>query len=95
MTLITTTIGTQGTEPTRDELRRRDRERFAMRANLPELRRTDLTFTRFSILHEPTGDEYRVYSGEINTGPEHPIAAFYYDAAGGAVVFLERLRGGR
>ena len=94
MTLITTTTGTQATEPTRDELRRRDRERFAMKANLPEVRRTDLSFTRFSIIHEPTGDEFRVYNGEINTGPEHPIAAYYYDAIA-AVVFLELLRGGR
>ena len=69
-------------------------KRFAMRANLPELRRRDLTFTRFSIIHEPTGDEYRVYNGEINTGPTHPVAAYFYDQAGN-VVFLERLPGGR
>ena len=58
MTLITTTIGTQATEPTRDELRRRRPRRFAMRAKLARTRRRDLTFTRFCVIHEPTGDEY-------------------------------------
>ena len=44
VTLITTTVSTQGTEPTHDELRRRQREAFAMRSGWPELRRADLTF---------------------------------------------------
>ena len=47
----TTTIGTQGTEPTRDELRRRQREAFAMRSRWLELSRSDLTITRFTVIH--------------------------------------------
>ena len=37
---------------------------------------------------------YAVYKGSIEIGPVHPIAAFFYDQSG-AVVFLERLPGGR
>ena len=65
--LITTTISTQATEPTRDELRRRQREAFAMRSGWPELNRSDLTFARYSVTHEPTGDQYQIFKGEINS----------------------------
>ena len=81
MTLITTTVSTQGTEPTHDELRRRQREAFAMRSGWPELSRSDLTFARYSVTHEPTGDQYQIFNGEINSaiGTATPVAAFYFD----------------
>lgn len=83
------------TEPAaRDEQERKRRERFAMAAGWEELRRGDLRFDRFSIVHEPTATEYRVYRGVIDGGPKHPASAFYY-APGGAIVLLEPLRGGR
>ena len=78
----------------RDELRRRQRERFAMSSGLPELNRSGLRFDRFVVVHEPSGDQFRIYRGEISTGPTHPISAYFYDEAGG-IVFLERLPGAR
>lgn len=89
MGLFSANVDTQLTS--RDELRRQQRERFAMAAGLEELRRADLRFDRFSIAHEPTGDHYRVYRGEIDAGPTHPACAFSY-APNGAVVFLELVR---
>jgi hypothetical protein len=91
----TSTIGTEA-ELTREELRRRERERFATRSGWPELKRSDLTITRFAVIHQPTGDEFRIYTGEINNaiGTTHPASAYFYDQAGG-VVFLERLPGAK
>ena len=85
-------VGAEGTP--RDELRRCERERFAMKSGQPELKRSDLRFERFAVVHEPSGDQFRIYRGEINTGPTHPVNAFYYDEAGG-IVFLELLGGRR
>ena len=83
-----TTIGSPGNE-TSEELRRRQRERFAMQSGWQELKRKDLRIDRFTIVHEPSGDAFTVYRGEI-AGPTHPASAFYYDAAGN-IIFLERL----
>ena len=95
MTLFTITGGTGASEhAARDDLRRRQRERFAKQSGWPELRRKDLRFERFAIVHEPTGDEYRIYQSEIDLGPTHPIHAFFY-AASGHIVFLERIGGER
>lgn len=95
MTLITSTIDTEP-KPTHEELRRRERERFAVRSRWPELKRSDLTVTRFSVTHEPTGDQFQIYKGEVDSaiGTTHPASAYFYDASGG-VVFLEHLPGGR
>lgn len=86
---------TAAAEKSRDELRRRQREAFAMRS-WPELSRSDLTFARYSVTHEPTGDHYQVFKGEISSGigTAAPVAAFYF-AANGDIQFLERLPGGR
>ena len=65
-----------------------------MKSGQPELKRSDLRFERFAVVHEPTGDQYKIYKGEIATGPTHPVSAFFYDEAGG-IVFLERLPGDR
>ena len=67
-----------------------------MRSGWPELNRSDLTFTRFTVTHEPTGDEFSIYKGEVDTaiGTKNPASAFYYDQTGG-VVFLERRPGSR
>jgi hypothetical protein len=74
----------------RDDLARRRRERFAMQSGVPELRRNDLRSEKFAIVHEPTGDEYRIYAGEVEAGPTHPIHAFFYGSTGG-IVFLEKI----
>jgi len=61
--------------------------RLAMRSTWPELARSDLTFGRYWVTHEPTGDKYRGFNGEpdaIHT----PIAA-YFIRADGTVGFLE------
>ena len=78
----------------RDDLRRSQRERFARQSGYPELRRKDLRSEKFRIVHEPTGDEFKVYAGEIDLGPTHPIDAYFY-ASAGHIVFLERLGGSR
>ena len=88
MTIGTSTVGGRAPEPTRDELRRRNRETFAMGSGLPELKRSDLRFDRFAVVHEPTGNQYRVYTGEIGTGPTHPCSAWFF-AQDGSVEFLE------
>ena len=72
----------------RDQERRRQRETVAMRSGWPELRRADLILARFVVVHEPTGDQYRVYRGEISTGPAHPCSAWFF-AQDGSVEFLE------
>ena len=56
----------------RDELRRRERETFAMKSGQPELKRSDLRFERFAVVHEPTGDQYKIYKGEIDHRPDPP-----------------------
>ena len=87
---------TAAAEKSRDELRRRQREAFAMRSGRPELNRSDLTFTRYTVIHEPTGDEYQINRGAVDSaiGPTYPVTAYFYDQAGN-VVFLEPLPGGR
>ena len=67
---------TANAEKSRDELRRQQRERFAMRSGWEELRRADLRVDRFAITHEPSGDEFRVSRGEIDAGPNHPASPF-------------------
>ena len=76
-----------------DELRRARFARFARFAKqtgLEELDHADLTFGRYWVVHEPTGDRYTVYRGNIDAGPVHPVSACY-----AADVFLERLPGKR
>jgi hypothetical protein len=95
VTIHTYTGGTDTSDrAARDDLRRRQRERFAKQSAWPELRRKHLRSEKFAIVHEPTGDEYRIYAGEIDLGPTHPIHAFFY-AASGQIVFLERIGGPR
>ena len=84
---MTTAFGTPD-RANRDELRRLQRERFAM--GLTELKRSDLAFKRFNITHEPSGEQYRIYRGEIDAGPTHPASAFYY-LPNREVVLLERV----
>jgi hypothetical protein len=73
----------------RVELARAQRLRFAKTSGLVELDRTDLSFGRYWIAHEPTGDRYFVYRGSIDAGPHHPVNAYY--ATGDDVVLLERV----
>jgi hypothetical protein len=75
----------------RAQARREQRERIAHRAGWPELHRSDLTFGRFTIVHEPTGNTYKISRGEPEANAPSPITA-YFHAADGAVVFLERTR---
>jgi hypothetical protein len=73
----------------RVELARAQRLRFAKTSGLEALDRADLTFGRYWIEHEPTGERYFVYRGSIDAGPHHPVNAYY--ATGDDVVFLERV----
>jgi hypothetical protein len=75
----------------RDQARREQRERIAHRAGWPELHRSDLRFGRFTIVHEPTGNTYKISRGEPEANAPSPISAYFYDGDG-AIVFLERTR---
>jgi hypothetical protein len=68
--------------------RREQRLRVAMRSGWPELNRSDLIFTRYTITHTPSGTVYRAMLGEVATGGPSPVAAYYVDAVGDPV-FLE------
>ena len=43
-----------------------------MKSGQPELKRSDLTFGRFDVVHEPTSDRFRVYKGKVDTGLDAP-----------------------
>ena len=54
-------------EQTRTEARRAERIRTAHRAGWVEFERRDLAFQPFGIVvHEPTGDRYRINRGEVD-----------------------------
>ena len=75
---MVSTVGTQASAVTNDDAqRRRQRETFAMKSGWPELARADLRFDRYSVVHEPSGDEYRIYRGEVDhaIGTTHPCTA--------------------
>lgn len=76
-------------EQTRTEARRAERIRTAHRAGWVELERRDLAFQPFGIVvHEPTGDRYRINRGEVDA-QYSPVVAYFIDQFGGPV-FLER-----
>ena len=58
-----------------------------MKSGQPELKRSDLTFGRFDVVHEPTSDRFRVYKGKVDTVARRTrSSAFFYDQAGAVVV---------
>ena len=83
------------TEPAaRHRQERQRRERFATQSGWQELRRADLRFDRFSIVHTPGGDQFKLYRGTIDDGPTHPCSAYFHTPTGG-VEFLELVRKGQ
>jgi len=73
----------------REQHRRDQRLRIAMRSQVPELRRADLEPGRFGMVEHRDGTRYRIKRGEVD---EHHCGAAYYLDQTGDVVFLEELR---
>jgi len=70
------------------ELRRQEQVRKIMNSGKEELARSDLTFGRHHITHEPTGDWYRVWGGAVDYS--YNIDVFYVDESG-MPLMLERV----
>ena len=73
----------------RTQARRQQRLRLADRAGWPELERRSLVFQPFGVvIHEPSGDSYRINRGEPDA-QYSPIVAYFVDQFGDPV-FLEK-----
>jgi hypothetical protein len=75
----------------REELRRQQRLRTAMRSDIPEIPRDELTAGRFGSVQHKDGRRFQIVRGEVDDARHSPVVAFYVTATGD-VVFLEALR---
>lgn len=80
--------------PAEAELNQARRDRLlaeARRAGLPEFRREDLQFTKFSVIHKD-GERFKIVRGEISDpGMAWCPAVAFVDDGDGSVIWLERL----
>ena len=76
----------------RTQARREQRIRFAHRCGWQEIDRRHLTFEPFgAVIHEPSGDSYRISRGEIDA-EFSPVVAYFIDPAGDPVFLEKRTR---
>ena len=74
----------------REELRKRQRLHLAESTRWPRFDLADLTFERYHVVHEPSGERYRVVRGEILEVQYTPATAWFI--RDGEPVFLEPAR---